>query len=67
MPLTRGRTHCKIPLITTYGGIVMPNYVGYLRVSTKRQGESGLGLEARMTSCFAGVRQNPWRQADCRV
>ena len=34
----------------------MTKYVAYYRVSTKRQGQSGLGLEAQMSEVNAFIR-----------
>jgi DNA invertase Pin-like site-specific DNA recombinase len=43
------------------------NVVGYLRVSTKKQGDSGLGLEAQQAAIEAYARQNGARIVRCYV
>ena len=41
-----------------YGEILMPNLITYYRVSSKRQGRSGLGLEAQESDATAYARQH---------
>jgi DNA invertase Pin-like site-specific DNA recombinase len=40
----------------------MPNLIAYYRVSTKRQGRSGLGLEAQQAAVAEYARQHKVRR-----